>query len=126
MAEQKFDIGLNAKINDFTQKFSIIRTTSNDSDVFEDFANYVVASNLLEEELDNINSVSTNKAPGIDGIVIIVNNRLVTEESDLAKFGPTEPIKIKIGFVQSTIHNSFDGQKFYSNSKPQRLIQEFL
>lgn len=126
MAEQKFDIGLNAKINDFTQKFSIIRTTSNDSDVFEDFANYVVASNLLEEELDNINSVSTNKAPGIDGIVIIVNNRLVAEESDLAKFGPTEPIKIKIGFVQSTIQNSFDGQKFYSNSKPQRLIQEFL
>lgn len=109
---QKFDIGLNAKLNEFTKKFNITRTESNDSDVFEDFGNYIIASNLLEEEIDNVKSVSTNKAQGIDGIVIIVNNRLVSEESDLGKFGPTEVIKIKIGFIQSTIQNSFDGQKF--------------
>ena len=109
---QKFDIGLNAKINEFSKKFSIIRTDTNDDDVFEDFGNYVIASNLLEEELDNVKSVSTNKAQGIDGIVFIVNNRLVTEEADLGKFGPTEAIKIKIGFIQSTTKNSFDEQKF--------------
>ena len=109
---QKFDIGLNAKINEFAKKFSITRTDTNDDDVFEDFGNYVIASNLLEEELDNVKSVSTNKAQGIDGIVIIVNNRLVTEEADLGKFGPTEAIKIKIGFIQSTTKNSFDEQKF--------------
>jgi len=109
---QKFDIGLNAKINEFAKKFSITRTETNDDDVFEDFGNYVVASILLEEELDNVKSVSTNKAQGIDGIVIIVNNRLVTEEADLGKFGPTEAIKIKIGFIQSTTKNSFDEQKF--------------
>ena len=109
---QKFDIGLNAKLNEFVKKFSIMRTDTNDTEVFEDFANYIVASNLLEEELDNVKSVSTNNAQGFDGIVIIVNNRLVSEESDLGKFGPTEPIKIKIGFIQSTIQGSFDGQKF--------------
>lgn len=109
---QKFDIGLNAKINEFTKKFSITRTATNDDDIFEDFGNYVIASILLEEELDNVKAVSTNKAQGIDGIVIIVNNRLVTEEADLAKFGPTESIKIKIGFIQSTTKNSFDEQKF--------------
>ncbi len=109
---QKFDIGLNAKINEFAKKFNILRTDANDDDVFEDFGNYVVASTLLEEELDNVNSVSTNKAQGIDGIVIIVNNRLVTEVSDLGKIGQTEPIKIKIGFIQSTTKNSFDEQKF--------------
>ena len=109
---QKFDIGLNAKINEFAKKFSITRTETNDDDVFEDFGNYVVASTLLEEELDNVKSVSTNKAQGIDGIVIIVNNRLVTEEADLGKFGQTEAIKIKIGFIQSTTKNSFDEQKF--------------
>ena len=109
---QKFDIGLNAKINEFANKYSITRTETNDDDVFEDFGNYVVASTLLEEELDNVKSVSTNKAQGIDGIVIIVNNRLVTEEADLGKFGPTEAIKIKIGFIQSTTKNSFDEQKF--------------
>ena len=59
---QKFDIGLNAKINEFAKKFSIARTATNDSDVFEDFGNYVIASNLLEEEIENIKSVSTNKA----------------------------------------------------------------
>jgi len=109
---QKFDIGLNAKINEFAKKFSITRTDTNDDDVFEDFGNYVIASILLEEELDNVKSVSTNKAQGIDGIVIIVNNRLVTEEADLGKLGPTEAIKIKIGFIQSTTKNSFDEQKF--------------
>ena len=108
---QKFDIGLNAKINEFTKKYCITRTETNDDDVFEDFGNYVVASILLEEELDNVKSVSTNKAQGIDGIVIIVNNRLVTEEADLGKFGPAEAIKIKIGFIQSTTKNSFDEQK---------------
>lgn len=99
---QKFDIGLNAKINEFSKNFNIIRTNSNDEDVFEDFGNYIIASNLLEEELENVKSVSTNKAQGIDGIVIIVNDKLVAEESDLEKFGPTENIKIKIGFIQST------------------------
>jgi hypothetical protein len=123
---QKFDIGLNSKINEFCSKFGIVRKpdseveennkkkiiSGNDNDIFEDFGNYVITSNLLEEELDNVKSVSTNKAQGIDGIVIIVNNKLVTEEADLGKFGPTEPIKIKIGFIQSTTEKSFDGQKF--------------
>ncbi len=110
--EQKYDIGLNAKINEFIKKYDIERTEQNDNDIFEDFGNYVITSNLLGEELDNIKSVSTNKAQGIDGIVIIVNDRLVTEESDLDKFGPTEKIKIKIGFIQSTTQNSFSEQKF--------------
>lgn len=109
---QKFDIGLNAKINDFAKKFSIMRTGNNDEEVFEDFSNYVIASNFLEEELDNIKSVSTNKAQGIDGIVIVVNDRLVSEESDLGKFGPTETVQIKIGFIQSTTQSSFDEKKF--------------
>ncbi|MBS1745571.1 MAG: AIPR family protein [Bacteroidetes bacterium] len=109
---QKFDIGLNAKIKEFADKFGITRTETNDDEVFEDFGNYVIASNFLEEELDNVKSVSTNKAQGIDGIAIIVNNRLVSEEADLGKFGPTEAIQIKIAFIQSTTKNSFDEQKF--------------
>lgn len=108
---QKFDIGLNARINDFARKFKITRTDNNDDDVFEDFGNYVIASILLEEEVENVKSISTNNARGIDGIVIIVNDRLITEESDLWKFGPNESLKIKIGFIQSTINASFNEQK---------------
>ncbi len=110
--KQKYDIGLNAKINEFIKKFNIERTEKNENDIFEDFGNYVITSNLLEEELDNIKSVSTNKAQGIDGIVIIVNDRLITEEYDLDKFGQTEKIKIKIAFIQSTTNSSFNEQKF--------------
>ena len=73
--DQRLDIGLNSKINEFSKKFSLERTDKNNEDVFEHFSNYVIASNLLEEELENINSISTGKSQGIDGIVIIVNNR---------------------------------------------------
>ena len=123
---QKFDIGLNAKINEFTKKFNITRTEVNDNDVFEDFGNYIIASNFLEEELDNVKSVSTNKAQGIDGIVIIVNNRLVSEESDLGMFGPTETIKIKIGFIQSTTKNSFDEQKFSAFTDEVEIVAKII
>ena len=36
---------------------------------------------------------------------------MISEESDLAKFGDSEPIKIRVGFIQSTIEKSFDEQK---------------
>lgn len=111
---QRFDIGLNAKINDFALKFGIERTNSNDTYVFEEFGNYIVASNLLEEEIDNLAHVSTNLAQGIDGIVIIINDRLITDIDALNKFGETESLKVRIGFIQSTTMNSFNEQKFQS------------
>lgn len=109
--EQKFDIGLNAKITEFSRKFNIVRTNNNDNDVFEEFGNYVISSVLLEEEMENIASISTNKAEGIDGIVMIINNHLISEESDLNKLGESEQILLKIGFIQSTTQKSFDEQK---------------
>lgn len=112
--EQNFDIGLNAKINEFAKKFNIDREKIKDDDIFEDFANYTIASTLLEEEVENVKSVSTNKAQGIDGIAIIINDKLISEESDLAKFGESEKLKIRIGFIQSTIKGSFDEQKLRS------------
>ena len=109
--EQKFDIGLNAKITEFSKKFNIIRTNDNDNNVFEEFGNYVISSVLLEEEMENIASISTNKAEGIDGIVMIINNHLISEESDLNKLGESEQLLLKIGFIQSTTQKSFDEQK---------------
>lgn len=137
---QKFDIGLNSKINEFCAKFNILRKNDeeivvegktitkpgNDDDVFENFGNFVVASNYLEEEIENFKSISTYKSQGIDGIAIIVNNKLVTEESDLAKFGQTGDIKIKIGFIQSTIQKNFDEQKFcaFTDEVVKFLVEE--
>lgn len=108
---QKYDIGLNSKINDFARKFKIERTDDRDNEIFENFGNYIIASVLLEDELDNLNMVSTNQAQGIDGIVILVNNRIISEISDLDTIGKLEQIRLKIAFIQSTTQKSFDTQK---------------
>ena len=47
---QKFDIGLNAKINEFAKKFSIIRTDKNDDDVSVKAA-YNIHGNLKNNTL---------------------------------------------------------------------------
>ena len=73
---------------------------------------YVIGSNLLEEELENISHVSTSKANAIDGIIILVNGRLISDENDLKKIGDNEKINLEIGFVQSTLQGSFDMAKF--------------
>jgi len=109
---QKFDIALQAKINNFVKKFNIDKEKLKEDDIFEDLANYIVISNEAQKELENINSVSTNKAEGIDGIGIFVNDKLLTEENDLERIGENEKIKIKICFIQATTNSSFDGKKF--------------
>ena len=109
---QKFDIALQAKINNFVKKFNINKEKLKEDDIFEDLANYIVISNEAHKELENINSVSTNKAEGIDGIGIFVNDKLLAEENDLERIGENERIKIKICFIQATTNSSFDGKKF--------------
>lgn len=109
---QKYDIVLNSKIKEFCRRFDITRTNDNDSEVFEDFSNYIIASNLIEGEVDNFKMISTNKTQGIDGIIIAINNKLILDEDDLSKFENTDTIKIKIGFVQATTEKSFSEEKF--------------
>ncbi|GIJ93812.1 hypothetical protein CAPN002_10300 [Capnocytophaga stomatis] len=109
---KNIDIGLNSKLNDFIGKFGIQKTDNNITDIFQDFANYIITSNLIEQEFDNITSVSTGLSQGIDGIIILVNNRLIKDESDLATIGSFEKLQIELGFVQSTLQGSFDYKKF--------------
>ena len=71
-------------------------------------------SNTLYNEREDINKVSTNKAQGIDAIVIIINDRLISDESDLAQIGENEKLIVKLCFIQSTTQSSFNLQKFQS------------
>ena len=109
---QKFDIALQAKINNFVKKFNLDKSKLKEDDIFEDLANYIVISNEAQKELENLNSISTNKAEGIDGIGIFVNDKLLIEENNLDRIGENEKIKIKICFIQATTNNKFDGKKF--------------
>lgn len=112
--EQKFNVGLSSKLNTFALKFGINKSSIPIEDFFESFSNYVIISNLLEEDFDNINKISTGKSRGIDGIGIIINNKLIIDESDLDKLGENEKLQIKLCFIQSTTINSFDHKKFQS------------
>lgn len=112
--EQKFSIGLNSRLNAFAEKFGINRNSIPIADFFEAFSNYVIVSNLLGEDFESINTISTGKSKGVDGIGIIINNKLITSESDLAKIGENEKLHIIFCFIQSTTQNSFDYSKFQS------------
>ena len=65
---QKFDIGLNAKINEFAKKFSIIRTDKNDDDV-DVKAAYQINKSLKNSQLMITEGLGHRKILG-DKIVI--------------------------------------------------------
>lgn len=109
-----FDIGLKSKLKTFAEKFSIDTSNINEKDWFELFSNYVVVSTIINEDLDDPNSISTGKSKGIDGISIIVNNRIIKDESDLEKIGEKEKLIVRLCFIQATTLSSFSLQKFQS------------
>uniref|UniRef100_A0A7V2ZMY8 AIPR protein n=1 Tax=Ignavibacterium album TaxID=591197 RepID=A0A7V2ZMY8_9BACT len=109
-----FDIGLKSKLRAFAEKFSIDIKTIDEKYLFELFSNYVVVSNIINEDLEDPNSISTGKAKGIDGIGIIVNNRIIKDESDLEKIGEKERLIVRLCFIQTTTLSSFNLQKFQS------------
>ena len=81
--EQRFDIGLNAKINDFADKFGITRiqdnsNLNNDTDVFEEFGNYLITSIMLEE---NFNDIQLEVLNYID---ILIDGRFEIDKRDLS------------------------------------------
>ena len=67
---ESMDIGLNASIRSFMKKFGIDETPTEESKIFEDFANYVVISDVIRGEYQVFNNVSTGYSRGIDGIAI--------------------------------------------------------
>ncbi|EDP73969.1 AIPR family protein [Hydrogenivirga sp. 128-5-R1-1] len=106
------DIGLNAKINLFVQKFGINKEEIDFPDLFEMFSNYVIISNELEEDIDDFNSILTGKSKGIDGIGIIINDKLIKDLSDLENFKDIKINSLKYCFIQSTTKKSFSEEKF--------------
>jgi hypothetical protein len=123
---KKFDTALNSRIKSFIKKFNI-SSKIKDEDVFEEFSNYIIASNEAQKEIVNFNDISTNKAEGIDGIAIFVNGNLITDESHLDNLGENEKINVKLCFIQSTIQSSFDNKKFkaYVDKVIEFLIGDF-
>ena len=82
-----------------------------DNVIFEYFSNYVVLTREYGSEID-LDSVWTGEGGdgGIDGIALIVNNRLVYNNDEMDEIGRnSRSINVDFVFIQSKMSSSFDG-----------------
>lgn len=68
-------------LNEFKNKFEICEEDENI--IFEDFIHYCVLNNHVVDAEKNFSELNTGDAKAIDGIAIIVNNRLILNEDDI-------------------------------------------
>lgn len=103
------DIVTEGYLEEFVQNFSI--NTKDITKKFEYFANFIVVTNLYDANRFQLKDISTgDNAPGIDGIAIIINNRLCTsveEVKDSIKYN--NKLDVEILFIQSKVSNKFEG-----------------
>ena len=95
------DIVTEGYLEEFVQNFSV--NTKDITKQFVYFANFIVVANLYDANRFQIKDISTGKnAPGIDGIAIIINNRICTsveEVKDSIKYN--NKLDVEFLFIQS-------------------------
>lgn len=103
------DIVTERYLEEFVQNFHI--STSDKTKQYEYFANFIVVSNNFDANRFEVKDISTGEnAPGVDGIAIIVNNRLCTsveEIKDSIKYN--NKLDVEFYFIQSKTSNRFEG-----------------
>ncbi|RXK07321.1 AIPR family protein [Halarcobacter bivalviorum] len=97
-------------LKEFSEKFGLV-TKYNESDRFEFFSIFCSVYNEFKSESFNLNDMLTGKATqGIDGITIIVNNKICTcikEIEDLIALNGY--LDVTFILVQSKTSNKFEG-----------------
>lgn len=129
------DIVTEGYLEEFVQNFSV--NTKDITKQFEYFANFIVVANLYDANRFQIKDISTGKnAPGIDGIAIIINNRLCTsveEVKDSIKYN--NKLDVEFLFIQSKISSKFEGNdiegffrwtKIFFNFEPNKVYTSEL
>lgn len=96
-------------LNEFVQDNNL--TLLSEDKQFEHFANYIVLGNYFDVNRFELLSISTgDNAPGIDGIAIIVNNRLCASESNILEMIELNGyLDVEFIFIQSKRTNGFSG-----------------
>ncbi len=101
----------NSLVNTFVQQFELDKLA--DSVQFEHFVNFCVNTKIYRGsfELDDIHTGSGGDCT-IDGLTIIVNGRIITDEEELKEFVEnTGYLDVDITFIQSKTSSSFDGSE---------------
>ena len=128
------DIVTKSYLDEFASSFNLSKL--DETRQFEHFANYIVVGNQYDNSRFQVMDISTGKnAPGIDGVAIIVNNRLCLTANDV-KLAISYAGKLEVDFIfiQSKITNSFSGtdiesffnwtKRFFSFKKNNSNTQE--
>lgn len=77
---------------------------------FEHFINRCIINKYSTERFDPMNVMTEKGEIGLDGIAIIVNNRLIVTVDEIQEiFEVNETLNVKFIFVQSKSGNKFDG-----------------
>lgn len=100
-------------LRDFKEKYEIEET---DEDlIFEEFINYCILNNHVVDSERNFQELNTGVAKAIDGIAIIVNNKIVLNEEDINILVQEKQIlSVEFIFVQSKTSDKFnDSQVSY-------------
>jgi hypothetical protein len=101
----------NSLVNTFVQQFELDKLS--ESVQFEHFANFCITTKVYRGsfELEDIHTGSGGDS-AIDGLCIIVNGRIITDEEELREFVEnTGHLDADITFIQSKTSSSFDGSE---------------
>jgi hypothetical protein len=98
-------------VNTFVQQFELDKLS--ESVRFEHFANFCITTKVYRGsfELEDIHTGSGGDS-AIDGLCVIVNGRIITDEEELREFvESTGHLDADITFIQSKTSSSFDGSE---------------
>ncbi|MCT4633020.1 MAG: AIPR family protein [Firmicutes bacterium] len=104
-------------LEEFKSNFSL--DTEDSNLVFEHFINYCTLENHIKDNDSDFMKMDTGDAKAIDGVAIIVNNRMISTEEDLEySIETAETLDVEFIFTQSKTSNSFSDDKinyFFKN-----------
>ncbi|MFS0656470.1 AIPR family protein [Bacillus sp. 179-C3.3 HS] len=93
-------------LREFKTKFEI--ENANESVVFEDFINYCVLNNHVIDSERNFQELQTGTAKAIDGIAILVNNKIILNEEDIkVLIDEKQVLSVEFIFTQSKTSENF-------------------
>lgn len=103
---------LNGYIKDFITDFDVKETDA--SIVFEHFVTYCIVARQYPKEFDFFEfNMGGEKDTGIDGIAVIVNNKIVTKPEHIDDIFETDSeLSVRFIFIQAKTSKSFKGSDF--------------
>ncbi len=97
-------------LQQFKERFEL--EEENEDMLFEQFINYCVLNNHVIDSERNFQEMDTGTAKGIDGIAILVNNKLIINEEDIEEIIDSKnKFSVDFIFVQSKTSANFNDAK---------------